>query len=227
MVALERVKSDKQGNAQWNCICDCGNTVVIRGGFLLKGQSYCSRQCKLWIETIALDLTGKRFGRLIAIERVAFGEDRKAIWRFVCDCGSEKETLADYVVCGDVKSCGCLGIESRITHGLSHTRDYHNAYTRQWAERYPARAKENVYRRQRGLKDRTPPWLTTEHKAEINGFYLEAARVSKETGIKHHVDHIFPLRGKTSSGLHVPWNLRVIPAIDNLRKARSLPDDVC
>lgn len=68
---------------------------------------------------------------------------------------------------------------------------------------------------------RTPTWLTFEQKLEIECFYYKAMRYEEETGIKYHVDHIVPLQGENVCGLHVPWNLQVIPAKENLSKGNK------
>ena len=65
-----------------------------------------------------------------------------------------------------------------------------------------------------------PPWLTQDQVLEIRAIYAEAKRLSDETGVPHDVDHIVPLAGKIVSGLHVPWNLRAIPKIENNRRPR-------
>jgi len=68
----------------------------------------------------------------------------------------------------------------------------------------------------------TPTWLTPEQKKWIAWHYDQAAKMKELTGIPHHVDHVHPLQGKTFCGLHVPWNLQVIPAIENKRKWNKL-----
>jgi len=65
---------------------------------------------------------------------------------------------------------------------------------------------------------RTRSW--TQHD-QITKLYEEAARLTKETGIPHHVDHGIPLRGETDSGLHVLENLRILPGPENIRKSNS------
>jgi len=57
---------------------------------------------------------------------------------------------------------------------------------------------------------RTPKWLTKEHHKQIRGIYREAVVIQDRTGVKRHVHHIIPLRGKLVSGLHVPWNLAIV-----------------
>jgi hypothetical protein len=56
-------------------------------------------------------------------------------------------------------------------------------------------------------------------------FYVEALRLTRETGVAHEVDHYYPLLGKTVCGLHVPGNVRVVTRGENMSKGNRLPDD--
>ena len=78
--------------------------------------------------------------------------------------------------------------------------------------------------RKRRHKNATPPWITEDQKESIKRLYLHAMHLTKITGERYVVDHIIPLINPTICGLHVPWNLRVIPQQENLLKSNKLID---
>lgn len=96
--------------------------------------------------------------------------------------------------------------------------DRANANKARWAMNNPAKIRAASARRNADRVRATPPWLSAIQLAQIEEFYEIAAARNVQTGIEHHVDHIHALRGKTFNGLHVPWNLQVITAEENLRK---------
>ena len=80
----------------------------------------------------------------------------------------------------------------------------------------------NVLREER-MRHATPPWLTKEQRMEIELIYRDAAELTLLTGVRHEVDHIQPIKGRKSCGLHVPWNLQVLTWKENNRKRAREP----
>lgn len=71
------------------------------------------------------DYTGQRFGRLIALHFTGkysktSGGNKKRIWAFKCDCGTECEKLMEKVVRGWTRSCGCLKGRSDRVEVIKH-----------------------------------------------------------------------------------------------------------
>lgn len=89
-----------------------------------------------------------------------------------------------------------------------HYRNNKAAYLNCWAKR-------------RALQLKATLPLSPEQEQQIKDFYWLAKDLSAVTGESYHVDHIVPLQGKTVCGLHVPWNLQVLPADINLSKGNK------
>jgi len=52
-------------------------------------------------------------------------------------------------------------------------------------------------------------------KLMIRNYYIMARELTEQTGIKHEVDHIWPI---AKGGPHLPWNLQVLTAEENRKK---------
>ncbi len=60
------------------------------------------------------DISGQRFGRLVAIRPVRKDRFGKYIWKVRCDCGKEKDINSSGIKAGIVVSCGCYRMEKNF-----------------------------------------------------------------------------------------------------------------
>lgn len=99
-----------QRGYRWECLCDCGTRFEVAGSNLRAGRT---RSCGcLKRETssarLAADITGQRFGRLVALKRLNERKRTNRVWLVQCDCGKQAWSTVHDLRFGRNKSCGCL-----------------------------------------------------------------------------------------------------------------------
>ena len=118
--------------------------------------------------------------------------------------------------CGETKEKTEFGVSVSRKDGLSPMcKPCDCARSLQWQKNNPAyHCANNARRRARKLKA-TPSW---ENKRKTMWYYDESQRVTAETGVVHHVDHMVPLNHWSVRGLHWHMNFSVIPGAENSSK---------
>lgn len=114
-------------------------------------------------------------------------------------------------------------IKCKSKRYYAENKEKHKVACDRWSKANPSNVLIRQSKRRASKRNAMPTWLTAIHMAQIQEMYDVATACTMQTGIKHHVDHIHPLQGKSFRGLHVPWNLQVIPAHDNHVKLNNLP----
>lgn len=109
-------------------------------------------------------------------------------------------------------------VKARKRNEYAKNRNARLAQKKQYRQANKGRINALSALRKKIVIQRTPKWINEDYKWMLRQAYELAALRTSMFGFSWHVDHIVPLQGKTVSGLHVPWNLQVIPAIDNIRK---------
>jgi len=105
LTVVKRAKNKKYTRSKiWECVCDCGRTVSPTTTMLQKGRSTSCGRCT------KNDLTGKRFGKLVAIKRSGRKIGTSLEWVCKCDCGHIVRIKGNSLTSGRTRSCGCLRI---------------------------------------------------------------------------------------------------------------------
>jgi hypothetical protein len=94
---------------------------------------------------------------------------------------------------------------------------------RQWRVNNLERAAYLAARRRVKKVQAQPKWVDEE---AIDKIYKEARRLSTTSGVHYSVDHMVPLIHPEVCGLHVPWNLRIIPLMENVLKNNTFIEEL-
>jgi hypothetical protein len=95
-------------------------------------------------------------------------------------------------------------------------KEQRKVYNKMWAQKNAGKVTAYARAYQLAKKRAMPTWLTDVQVKQIEDFYA-----NRPAG--YHVDHIMPIKGKNSCGLHVPWNLQYLPATENVKKSNKEP----
>ena len=102
-----RTEERKNGYTVWRCRCDCGGEILLDTRCLQRGTVRdCG--CSTVVKPGQRDITGMRFGKLVAIAPVDPSQKGDVIWHCRCDCGGEIDAPLPQLRSGYRKSCGCL-----------------------------------------------------------------------------------------------------------------------
>lgn len=124
LTILERADNYKKehhfinNNAYYKCRCSCGNITYARINAIVNNEIKSCGCLKKDQDKINLipnkihDLTGQRFGKLVALSSFKQKNDLKGDywWHCKCDCGKLYDVRGYSLVNGDTQSCGCLTI---------------------------------------------------------------------------------------------------------------------
>lgn len=106
LTALEATNMRQHKSVVWKCQCDCGNIHYVAASRLREG-SIQSCGCARKGHGI-IDLTGQRFGKLVAICKTNQRANKSVIWKCQCDCGNICFVDSHSLQKGNTQSCGCL-----------------------------------------------------------------------------------------------------------------------
>lgn len=119
-----------------------------------------------------------------------------------------------------------MSILNRVSEYQKNNRDVNKRAQRAHYQNNKPIYMARSARRRAAKLNATPTWLSNIQKVQIEWFYLAAKMMTDTSGVKHHVDHIHPLQGDGFTGLHVPWNLQIVKAKDNIAKSNKLDDSL-
>ena len=108
LTVLEKTTERYDNSVVWKCQCSCGNECFVSSHNLRQGRT---RSCGHLVGQNfkgGIDITGMRFGKLIALYPTEERSFNSIVWACQCDCGNIYNASIHRLREGKIKSCGCL-----------------------------------------------------------------------------------------------------------------------
>jgi len=160
------------------------------------------------------ELTGKRFGKLIATSKTNNRKHGSIVWECQCDCGNLTKVTAQHLLANDTKSCGCWRREApkitKRTHG--DTRDGKRTKLYQvWGSMIqrctnPNRDKYKWYGG-RGIR--------------VCAEWLDSYQAFKDWALSHGYADNLTIDRTNNDGNYEPKNCHWVTKLDNINKQKE------
>ena len=104
LTVLKKLDERENRYVVWLCRCDCGNEIKVNTRHLMRGtvkDCGCIPQNSSRRGPVAEDLTGRRFGKLVAVKKLE-SKNGRTRWECRCDCGNMHISTAHSLKAGNV-----------------------------------------------------------------------------------------------------------------------------
>lgn len=165
------------------------------------------------------DLTGVRFGRLVAKSffRRKTNHGSRVVWVCVCDCGKKVTAMSTQLLTGSSRSCGCIraeyliGNQSRLLHG--DTRN--NSTSRLWRIWSGMRSRCRCKKSNKNWKSYKGRGISVCKKWDRSFIAF------KEWAIGNGYSHKLSLDRKNNNGNYTPSNCRWATSLQQVNNRRK------
>ena len=91
----------------------------------------------------------------------------------------------------------------------------------------PPKHSDKAQRKRRTVVSKCTRYIINKLNLKESMRQIELKRIHLEltTGDRYDIDHIYPICGFNYTGLHVPWNLEILPKLENSRKYNKNPEE--